>query len=296
MKMTILERDDNITLVALTGRLDTSGVEEISESFSDALKSANQSTIIDLSQIDFLGSQGLGLLIGNGKWLKKSGHKMLLLHPTELVESVIRTTRLDRVLPILHDLDEAIREVGGVSAAAATDHPTDETPDHEPADEPSQVSTAPPFRVGELKLSIQNELAELKGLNASVATFLREHGVPDKAIYAVHLAIEELVGNVIRYAYVDDEPHFIDIELAIEAEQVILRSADDGRPFDPRKGPSLDLHSEERGVADLGLLLVLEMVDLLKYRRVDESNLVEVRVHLFVEVGNGEPDKNSGEQ
>ncbi len=104
-------------------------------------------------------------------------------------------------------------------------------------------------------------------------SFLDDHGVPYRATYAVNLAIDELVVNVIRYAYVDDDTHLIDIELAIEGEQVILRIEDDGRPFDPRRGPSLDLHAEDREVGGLGLILVLDMVDVLNYQRVDEKKL-----------------------
>jgi len=64
---------------------------------------------------------------------------------------------------------------------------------------------------------------------------------------------------------------------------VILRIVDDGRPFDPRRGPALDLHAEEREVGGLGLILVLEMVDVLKYRRMGERNWVEVRVRLVAD-------------
>ena len=91
-----------------------------------------------------------------------------------------------------------------------------------------------------------------------------------------------------RYAYVDEDAHYIDIELVIEGDQVILRIVDDGRPFDPRRGPSLDLHAEDRDAGGLGLLLVLDMVDVLKYQRVDERNWVEVRVHLNAEDGNSD--------
>ena len=145
-----------------------------------------------------------------------------------------------------------------------------------------------------MKLAINNELSELESLNATLAQFLDAHGVPHKATYAVNLAIDELVVNVMRYAYVDDDTHLIDIELVIEGEQVILRIVDDGRPFDPRTGPSLDLHAEDREAGGLGLLLVLDMVDVLKYRRVEEKNYVEVRVHLFAE--DEKDDPSTGEQ
>ena len=57
MQMTIVPREDQITLVVMSGRLDSTGVEEISETFHEALGAASQPTILDLAQIDFLGSR-----------------------------------------------------------------------------------------------------------------------------------------------------------------------------------------------------------------------------------------------
>ena len=94
--------------------------------------------------------------------------------------------------------------------------------------------------------------------------------------------------NVIRYAFVDDDTHSIDIELEIEGDQIVLRIADDGRPFDPRENPVLDLQADDRQVGGLGLYLVVDMVDLLTYQRVDEENRVEVRITMTAEDQVGE--------
>ena len=157
-------------------------------------------------------------------------------------------------------------------------------------DEPGPRHEEPASAVTEglLKLTIENELSEFKTLNASLAQFLNAHSVPSRSAYAVDLAIEELVTNVIRYAFVDDDTHLIDIELAIESNQIIVRIVDDGRPFDPREDPMLDLQSDDREVGGLGLILVLDMVDVLKYQRVDEKNRVEVRIFMTVEVQCGD--------
>jgi anti-sigma regulatory factor (Ser/Thr protein kinase) len=133
---------------------------------------------------------------------------------------------------------------------------------------------------GELKLAIKNELSELKDLHLACTRFFDTHRIPSRAAYAVSLAIDELVTNVIQYAYVDDESHVIELRLATQGDQAVLQITDDGRPFDPRTGPALDLHAAAREVGGLGLHLVLDMVDVLKYSRVDEKNCVEVRVRL----------------
>ena len=134
-----------------------------------------------------------------------------------------------------------------------------------------------------MKFAMKNERSELDVLNAAVAEYLTAHEVPARAAYAVNLATEELIVNVIQYAYVDDEPHSIEVELGLEGDQIVLTIVDDGMPFDPRKGPSLNVHAEDYEGGGMGLLLVLDMVDVLKYRREDERNRVEVRIHLAAE-------------
>ena len=284
MKMTILQRDDDITHVVLTGRLDTTGAEEIGESFSEATAARERPAIVDLSEIEFMASRGIGLLFANGKRLMKAGHKLVLLNPQEMVESVLKTSKVDKVMPIAHDLDEAVQILRGVPGQSGTASPPLKTAEDESRPQrPEPASTAPAVSEGELKLAIKNELSELEGLNATLAQFLDAHGVPHRAAYAVNLAIDELVVNVIRYAYVDDDTH----SSTLNSPSKVSRSSCElwmtaGRSI-PARGPSLDLHAEDREVGGLGLLLVLDMVDVLKYRRVDEKNWVEVRVHLVAE-------------
>jgi anti-anti-sigma factor len=284
MQMTLFERDDAIAHVVLIGRLDTPGTVEISEAFSAATAARDRPVIVDLSGVDFMASQGIGLLLTNGRKLMRAGQKMVLLNPKRLVAAVLHTSGVEKVIPIAHDLDDAVQFLQGIAAQ------TDGT--HRPPESSQVLSALPPVereptvaavRQGELKVTIKNELNELVDLNARLAHFLEAHAVPHRAAYAVNLAIDELVVNVMRYAYVDDDTHWIDIELVVECEQVILRITDDGRPFDPRQGPSLDLHAEDREAGGLGLILVLEMVDVLHYQRVGDKNCVEVRVRLVTE-------------
>ena len=283
MQMTILQRADDITHIVLNGRFDTTGAEEINESFTQAATESGRHAIVDLSQIDFMSSRGIGVLLANANRLRKAGRKLILLSPQALVESALRTTRVDAVAPIAADLDEALGIVQGVPATgAASPQRAAAAPAAPPPKSEPELAAAAVVE-GELKLAIKNELAELNNVNAALAQFLAAHHAPHRAAYAVNLAVDELVVNVIRYAYVDDDAHVIDLDLAIQGDQIILRIVDDGRPFDPRTGPALDLNAEERTAGGLGLLMVLDMVDVLKYQRLDERNHVEVRVRLVAE-------------
>ena len=281
MKMTIVPRADDITHVILTGRLDSNGAEEISESFFQATAARGQSAIVDLSEVDFMVSRGIGIFLTNGTKLRKAGHMLVVLNPQALVKDGLRTTRADtrdtnRLRLGRGNSNAARRE----RAATTANRPLKTTADKsEPAQSESELEVSSVLE-GELKLEIKNEVAELKIVMATLAQFFEAHRVPHRAAYAANLAVDELVVNVIRYAYVDDNAHTIDLDLAIRGEQIILRIVDDGRPFDPRTGPALDLNAEERQAGGMGLLLVLDMVDVLTYQRVDERNWVEVRVRL----------------
>jgi anti-anti-sigma factor len=281
LELIIHERDD-ISHVALVGRLDATAVEELEQSFLQATTTRGLPTVVDMSGVTFMSSLGIGFLFANTKKLKKAGCKLVLLNPQGMVETVLKTSKMDKVMPLVYELDEAIRMIGGdpmkgaKSNAAATDSATAK---------PASDSAPPATPDNILKLSIKNEMSELEGLYANVNQFLAKHKTPYRSGYAVNLAIEELVVNVIRYAYVDDDEHAIDIGLGVIGEQIILEIRDTGRPFDPREAPPHDPDVEDLEVGGLGLTLVLDLVDGLTYRRENEKNHVQVCIQLRAEEG-----------
>ena len=288
MEITILERDDGITHVVLAGRLDTTAAEELGQNISDAATGPNQPAIIDVSGIEFLASMGIGLLFATSKKMKNAGQNLVILNPQGMVEVVLKASKMDKVMSIAFDLDEAVQVLQPDQSQAGAPGPQGGVSTDESCLEKNSVSTAASATEHTLKLAIKNEVSEFKTLNASLAEFLAAHAVPARAAYTVDLAVEELVMNVIRYAFLDDDTHSIDIELEIEGDQIVLRITDDGRPFDPRENPVLDLQADDREVGGLGLYLVVDMVDMLTYQRVDEENRVEVRITMTAEDQVGE--------
>ncbi len=107
----------------------------------------------------------------------------MLLNPTEIVYSVLRATRLDQLLPIAYDLDEAIQKLEGGSRPSISDRPNVPISEQEPDQEHAElVRSAATVAAGELKLAIENKLSELPGLNATLAEFLREYVAAVNAI------------------------------------------------------------------------------------------------------------------
>jgi anti-anti-sigma factor len=112
MRLETEEVAPGVTKANLTGRLDIGGSLEIDLAFS-ALASSQRALIVDLSQVDFIASLGLRMLIVGARTVQRKGGRMILLRPPIAVEAVLVSSGTDNVVPILRNLDEAIHAVSG---------------------------------------------------------------------------------------------------------------------------------------------------------------------------------------
>ncbi len=106
--------------------------------------------------------------------------------------------------------------------------------------------------------------------------FLESCGVATATAFAIDLTYEELVTNTIKYAYRDQELHWIEIVVAVDDDLVELEVSDDGEAFDPtaQEPPDTSLPAEERPIGGLGLHLIRNLTDAFSYRREDGCNKI----------------------
>ncbi|MBI4651633.1 ATP-binding protein [Candidatus Desantisbacteria bacterium] len=100
-------------------------------------------------------------------------------------------------------------------------------------------------------------------------------GFDDAALNQIHLASEEVLINIINYAY-PDKPGDIEISYEIENGQIIIEISDSGLPFDPLKKPDPDitLSLEERDIGGLGIFLTKKIMNEVIYRRENNKNIL----------------------
>jgi anti-sigma regulatory factor (Ser/Thr protein kinase) len=139
--------------------------------------------------------------------------------------------------------------------------------------------------MGMLRVSLANNVGEVRRVNAALGDFLSEEGAPNRVINRVRLVIEELVVNIVRYGYEDQKAHRIDVDVRTEPRRVVVTIEDDGKPFDPNDAPPPPLHEplETRPTGGLGIFLVKSMSNALTYTRDDDRNRVRVVVDYPVE-------------
>ena len=108
MELHVIKRTDNITLIALVGRLDIQGMHQVDTKFHGYTAAARRPTIVDMSQVDFVASLGMGMLISCAKSLHRHGAKMVILNPQAMVENVLRMAGVNDGIPIVRSESEAL--------------------------------------------------------------------------------------------------------------------------------------------------------------------------------------------
>ncbi len=107
MQISSEEMAGGITRVALDGRMDIAGASVVDLKMNIIAGSA-QKLLIDLQKVEFLGSMGLRSIVLPARAVHSRGGKVVLFAPTEMVESVLKTSGIDSLLPIHHDLAAAL--------------------------------------------------------------------------------------------------------------------------------------------------------------------------------------------
>ncbi|HKW15240.1 MAG TPA: ATP-binding protein [Candidatus Krumholzibacteria bacterium] len=131
-----------------------------------------------------------------------------------------------------------------------------------------------------LRVSVANDVREVRRINHALSDFLAEEGVPGRTIHHVRLVVEELVVNVVRYAYADASAHKIGVDVRTEPRRVVVTIEDDGRPFNPNDAPPVAVREamEQRRGGGLGIHLVKKLSRELTYTRVDNRNRVRATI------------------
>lgn len=101
---------EGITRLALSGRFDIMGAQQIDSEFKEMIASHGK-IIIDMEKVPFLASMGIRTLIMGAKTMKAKGGKMVLFKPIPDVEAVLTDSGTDTIIPIAHDLNAAIAAV-----------------------------------------------------------------------------------------------------------------------------------------------------------------------------------------
>ena len=127
------------------------------------------------------------------------------------------------------------------------------------------------------RVILKNDISQIGKLTETVLKFGRDNRLSDDFINDIRLVLEELVTNIISYAFEDKKEHLITLKMAIKPDDIFVAELrDDGKCFDPTKycNPDVEKPFDERDIGGMGIHLVHQLMDELEYRRERGENIV----------------------
>ena len=121
-----------------------------------------------------------------------------------------------------------------------------------------------------LHVIVRNELSQIATVDARFREFAEERGFPEDLKHKMSVIIDDLLNNVISYAFPEGGEHEIEVRAEQVSNRLTVTITDDGIPFNPLLSdtPDFSLTLEDREVGGLGILLVRKMADDISYHHV----------------------------
>jgi len=107
MELQYSKLDNDIRMIKLIGKLDIIGTGEIETKFAEHCAGEKVRVIVDLSEVSFLASIGIRLLMLTAKSVTKRGGKMVIVKPIPDVQHVLEVTGIPAIIPIYSSFESA---------------------------------------------------------------------------------------------------------------------------------------------------------------------------------------------
>jgi anti-anti-sigma factor len=98
------------TLLSVSGRLDLASSSELRSALELEIERAPSRLVVDLSDVDFLDSTGLGVLVRAQRKAVAAQVELVLACAQDIVEQVLRVTNAVQILPLYPDTTSALAE------------------------------------------------------------------------------------------------------------------------------------------------------------------------------------------
>jgi anti-anti-sigma factor len=111
MQLEVMDLPSGVKQISLVGRLDIEGTNKIEDKFAFAVTTDSMPVLVDLSQVEFIASIGVRLLLMNAKVASRRGGKLVLYKPQPLVREALQTAGIDLLIPTYEDFDAACSDL-----------------------------------------------------------------------------------------------------------------------------------------------------------------------------------------
>jgi anti-anti-sigma factor len=103
--------DQGVFKINLSGKMDITGVTDISTQFTEMCAAPKPSIIVDMSGVHYMSSIGIRELLLNAKSVHGRGAKYAILSPQTVVRDVLEISGISQLITICDNLEDAIEKV-----------------------------------------------------------------------------------------------------------------------------------------------------------------------------------------
>ena len=134
----------------------------------------------------------------------------------------------------------------------------------------------------EKSIVLANDISEIGRLNEFVEEIGQDFSLSPEVIFNLNLVLEEAVVNIINYAYPKEEHERIYLSAKLREGSIVLVLTDTGKEFDPTMAPEADitLSADEREIGGLGIFLIRQIMNEVKYERIEGKNVLTLEKKL----------------
>lgn len=105
---TVRNITDGVRIIDITGEITAFSEEELSRAHEQASAGDVRAVILNFTDLEYMNSGGIGLIVTNLIRAQRSGHRLLAFGLTDHYREIFSLTRLDEAIEIHPDEEAAI--------------------------------------------------------------------------------------------------------------------------------------------------------------------------------------------
>ena len=132
------------------------------------------------------------------------------------------------------------------------------------------------------EITFKNEESELTRVAEFMEGVCEELELDMHVSMKLQLAIEEMVVNVISYAYPAETKADITLSAESDDKELTIVLSDSGKPFDPtaKEDADTEINPMDREQGGMGILIVKNIMNEVTYRRIGDINQLTMKKSL----------------
>jgi anti-sigma B factor antagonist/stage II sporulation protein AA (anti-sigma F factor antagonist) len=106
-----IQEENGVTIIEIEGRMDASNAAIADAEINKALEGGQSRLLFDLTELEYLSSGGLRVILGAAKEMRRREGKVALAALKEYVYEIFEISGFTAMIPIKDTIEEGMKEV-----------------------------------------------------------------------------------------------------------------------------------------------------------------------------------------